>query len=95
MIGLAVGIAAGALQYWLLSKFTARITRGTVDSRAVLYGLAQFMLPLGVLIVVAFIRRQDLLWTAIGITGILIFGAVGKFVLKAFKAVSRGEDKRD
>ena len=91
MIGIAVGIIAGAIQYWLLAKFTARIARGGADIRTVLLGLAQFFLPLGVLIGMAFIRRQELLTTAIGITVILLFGAVGKVLLRGRQTSGRGE----
>jgi hypothetical protein len=93
MIGIAVGIIEGVVQYLLLLKFTSSISKGTIDTKAVLLGLLQFFLPMGVLIAMAFLRRSDLLWTAVGISVSLLICAVTKFVLGARKTRGR-EDKK-
>lgn len=90
MIGLFIGIAAGLIQFWLLSKFTKLITRGSMNPKCLLLGFSQFFLPMLVLIGVAFIRRQDLLLAAVGITATLVFGAITKNVIN--KRRSRGRE---
>lgn len=89
MIGLFIGIVAGAFQFWMLSIFTKAITSGLFSTKSVLFGLLQFFLPLGVLIGIAFIRRQDLLWAGIGITGSLIISAIAKYFINARKLRGR------
>jgi hypothetical protein len=82
MIGLAIGVAAGGVQFWLLSKFTARITSGAgMNLQATFFFIMQFLLPLGALIAVGFLRRSDLLPAALGIIGALIVGAILKYVI--------------
>jgi hypothetical protein len=89
MIGLAVGILAGAAQFWLLATFAKRLTSGAgINLKAVLLVLLQLLLPLAVLIAVGFLRRGDLLMTAVGIVGALLIGAFVKFGMNARK--SRG-----
>ena len=89
MIGLTVGIIAGGFQFWLLSKFTASITKGIVTIKSILIGLLQFFLPMGVLVGMAFIKQSDLLMTAVGITGSLIICAISKNVVNARKTRGR------
>lgn len=82
MIGLFVGIAAGGIQFWLLTKFTSRIASGTgLNLQATLLFILQFLLPLGVLLAVGFLRKGDLLTAALGIIASLIIGAVLKYVI--------------
>ena len=76
MIGLAVGLVAGVFQFWLLLKFTNHITSGNMSTSAVFLGLAQFLLPLAVLLCIGFLRRDELLYAGIGIVVPLITGAV-------------------
>lgn len=92
MIGLGVGIISGGIQFWLLTKFTTSITTGKLSGKSLLFGLLQFFLPMGVLVGMAFIKRSDLLWTAVGIVGTLIVCAVSKFVINARRTRGR-EDK--
>ncbi len=92
MIGLAVGVVSGVFQFWLLTKFTKGLTTGFVDISNILLGLAQFLLPMAVLVGVAFLRRQDLIWAATGIAGALIVGAVLKYVVFARKTRGRGNN---
>jgi hypothetical protein len=92
MLGLAIGVVAGVFQFWLLTKFTAGVTSGSVNISHVLLGLVQFFLPLGVLVGVAFLRQQDLIWTASGIAGALMIGAVLKYVVFTRKTRGRGNN---
>lgn len=90
MIGLAVGIVSGGLQFWLLSKFTQQVTKGTLTIQSILLGIAQFFLPLCVLLIIAFFRQQDLLFTGIGMSAALIISAVTNFVVKKRRTGGRG-----
>ena len=92
LIGLAVGIVSGGLQFLLLKNFTKRITGGSLTIRAILLGLLQFLLPLAVLVAIAFLRRQDLLLTGIGIIVALIAGAVVKYIVNARKKGESGDN---
>lgn len=94
VIGLAVGVAAGAVQFWLLTKFTRHVTGGTMTPLIVLLGFLQLMLPFGVLIGIAFLRRQDLLYAGIGISVALIGGLIVRFILMRLKKKA-GEDTND
>lgn len=93
MIGLAVGLVAGGIQFWLLSKFTKHISAGQINKKSITLGLLQFFLPMGVLVGTAFIIRQQLLWAGIGITAALLLGAVISFILNKRKA--RGREDTD
>lgn len=93
MIGLAIGIIAGGLQFWLLSQFTKLVSLGKLSPKCLALGLLQFFLPMGVLIGVAFIIRQDILWAGIGIAATLIISAVTKFVRTSLKV--RGREGTD
>jgi hypothetical protein len=93
MLGLVIGIIAGGFQFWLLSKFTKRVTGGSLTASAVLVGLAQFLLPFAVLIGMAFLRRQDLIWAAVGVTGALIGGVLIKFIMTRYHKRERGNEK--
>ncbi len=92
MIGLFIGIASGVFQFWLLLKFTTGITAGVVNIRHVLLGLVQFFIPIGVLVGVAFFRRQDLLFAGIGIAGALLISAFLKYAVNARKTRGRGNN---
>ncbi len=92
MIGLLIGAASGVLQFWLLARFVRAITAGSVNIKNMLLGLAQFFLPVGVLIGVAFIRREELLWAGVGIAGALLIGAVFKYWVLARKTGGRGNN---
>lgn len=92
LIGLGVGIVAGCLQFWLLSKFTKIVSSGSLKLKNVLVGLGQFFLPLIVLYGVALFRRHDLLWTGIGIIAALIAGAVIKYIVTT-RNLRGGRDK--
>lgn len=93
LIGLAIGVVAGGFQFWLLSKFTKLISTGQINKKCIALGILQFFLPMGVLVGVAFILRQDILWAGVGITASLLIGAVTRFVLNTRK--TRGREDTD
>jgi hypothetical protein len=76
MLGLAAGLLFGALQFWILWRFTGCIAGGSNGHLFMLLGLSQYLLPLLVLIVAAFFWFQELILTAIGLTVVPIIGAV-------------------
>lgn len=90
MIGLIIGILTGVGTYWLLSKFSTTMTQGTAPMKGSLYGILSFLLPMAALIAVAFIKRSDLLISAIGIIACLLASAVLKYMLGTRK--SRGRE---
>ena len=93
VIGLAVGVVAGGVQFWLLSKFTKLISTGQISKKCIAFGLLQFFMPMGVLVGTAFIIRQDLMWAGIGIAASLLIGAVISFVFNKRKL--RGREDTD
>ncbi|NLT38951.1 MAG: hypothetical protein GXX89_00655 [Clostridiales bacterium] len=94
MAGFAAGLTSGVVQFWLLSKFTRLVTGGGITPRAVLLGLTQLMLPLFVLLAVAFLRKQDLLYAGVGISVALIAGSLLKYILVRRKSKG-GENQND
>jgi hypothetical protein len=92
LIGLTVGILSGGVQFWLLARFTRMVTSGALRTLPVLLGLAQLLLPLSVLLAVAFLRRQDLLWTGTGIAGVLVFGGLIRFIVSTRKQEGGGDN---
>lgn len=93
MIGLAIGIVAGGVQFWLLSKFTKLISQGQINIKCITIGIFQFFLPMGVLLGMALIIRQELMWAGIGIAASLLIGSVIKFILDSRK--TRGREDND
>jgi hypothetical protein len=90
VIGFAVGVAAGAVQFWLLAKFTKRVTSGALSPSTILLGFLQLLLPIGVLLGVAILWREDILLTGVGITGALFVGVFVRFILMRQKKKPRG-----
>ena len=81
LIGLIIGAGSGVLQFFMLSRFTKAVTGGGLDKKAVLFGVCQFLLPLIVLLICAFLLRDALLWAAIGMVVVLVSFSFVKFVL--------------
>ena len=81
MIGLAIGAACGAVQYWMLSKFTSAIVGSALDIKSVLLAVAQFILPILVLLCCALLFPKGLMWSAIGIAAALIGCSFTRFML--------------
>ena len=76
MLGFAIGAVSGAIQFWLLSKFTRAVSRGVVNAKVMLFALSQFLFPMAVLSCCAIFLSQSLVWTGTGIAASLIGGAV-------------------
>ena len=79
-IGLIIGAVSGAAQFVMLARFTKAITGEGLDSKAMLIGVCQFMLPLVVLLGSAFLLPDSLMWAAIGMTVTLSALAVTRFL---------------
>jgi uncharacterized membrane protein len=88
LLGFFIGIVFGGLQLWTLHKFTFLVTHAGLDIKCILLGLLQLFIPFCVILGVALLRRQDILWTGIGITAVLFVGALIIF-LKNRKAKGR------
>ena len=80
LLGLIIGAVSGFLQFLMLAGFTKAITSGVIEKKAVLFGVAQFFLPLAVLLVCAFLLRDSLIWAAVGMTGVLVVFAFARFI---------------
>ena len=76
-----IAIAAGALQVWLLTRFTNAVMSGKVRVGTVFAGLAQFLLPLGVLVLPATrASRTGVVTMGVAMAATLIVGTVAVFV---------------
>jgi hypothetical protein len=92
MIGFAVGVVAGVLQFWLLSKFVNMVTGGSFNIKGVALGLIQFFLPVIILVGVGFLLREELLFCGIGIAAALLISSTAKFIAHTRKL--KGRDNR-
>lgn len=81
MLGLVIGAASGAVQFWMLLKFVNAVTGGILNTKAVLLGVFQFFLPLVVLLSCALLFPGSLLPAASGMAGALIICAVTRFLI--------------
>jgi K+ transporter len=96
VLGLLIGVVSGAVQFFLLARFTLSATSGKMGFSAVVYGLIQFFLPFAVLVLCAVFLRSDLIWAASGIAGTLIIASVVKFILERRSEKSaKGGDNGD
>ena len=82
LIGLVIGAASGFVQFWMLARFTKAVTGGGLDRKAVFLGVFQFFLPLAVLVACAFLLRDSLLWTGVGMAVSLSVPALIRYVVK-------------
>ncbi len=76
MIGFILGAAVGALQFFLLYRFTSAVTTKGMSIASVTPGIIQFFLPLAILVPVAFLLRSQLIFVGAGLAAALICGAV-------------------
>ena len=85
MLGFFIGAASGAVQFLLLSKFTAAITGGSVDNKAVILAVSQLFLPLIVLLGCALLHLGSLLWAGVGMAASLVICAAARFLFSLKK----------
>jgi hypothetical protein len=78
MAGFIMGTCCGLVQLWLLGKFTKAVTQGK-NIRVIFIVLKLLTLTLTLFLCALFIRDQ-LVWTATGITAGLVLGAFGQFI---------------
>ena len=80
MLGLIIGAASGAVQVWMLARFSKAVSGGALDKLTVLFGVCQFFLPLVVLLGCAFLLTSALLWAAVGMVAMLIGFSLIRFL---------------
>lgn len=92
MIGFLIGLAAGAVQFFVLSRFARLITSKDKMIQAVAMGLIQFFIPVAVLVATGFLAKSHLLSTALGIVAVLVVGAFTRLI---FSRKSRGREEKN
>ena len=80
MLGLFIGIVAGAFQFWMLTRLTRSITGGKFTVKTVPIALAQFLFPFAVLLGCAFLVTDGLIWAGAGLAVTLTVCAAVWFV---------------
>ena len=81
LLGVAIGVVSGVMQFFLLLKFTGSITGGKFSGKTVLFAITQFLFPFAILLLCAFFLNEELLMVGIGIAAALITCAVIRFIL--------------
>ena len=81
VVAVLIGIATGAVQFFLLYKFVTSVTGGKASTKTILFALTQFLFPFSILVICAFLLPNCLMWVGIGIASSLITCAVVRFVL--------------
>jgi len=89
LLGFIVGIVFGLLQIWALYKYTVLVVSKGISAKCILLGVLQFIMPFAVLVGVALLRRQDILWAGVGMSSCLVIGALIIFIKNRYK---RGRD---
>jgi hypothetical protein len=87
-IGILIGIPTGVVQFYLLFRFVTSVTGGKFGSKTIIFALTQILFPFAVLVTVAFLLPDSLMWTGISTGAALICSAIVRFVL-----TSRAKDK--
>lgn len=83
MIGFLVGFVCGLAELFLLVRLTSGIgKRGSAYTAAIFFAKVMvFGLSAAVVLLIA---KQQVIWYAAGVTGVLIFGSAGMFCKQAF-----------
>lgn len=79
--GFFIGLAAGLVHFYVLSRFTAMVTGGSFTMRTAALGIVQFLIPMAALLLCALLLRGQLLWAGIGMAGTLITSSTVKLIL--------------
>ena len=80
IVAVLVGIATGAVQFFLLFKFVTSVTGSKAGTKTLLFAVTQFLFPFTVLVIFAFLLPNNLMWAGIGIAASLITCAIVRFV---------------
>ena len=83
LLGLFIGVVAGAVQFFLLFKFVRNVTGGKMGSKTLLFAVTQFFFPFTILVICAFLLPESLMWVGIAMASSLIICSVIKFILTA------------
>jgi len=83
LIGLLIGIPAGALHAFLLAKFTDTLVK--TGTPPLLFGLGVAFLPPLILIPVALLWQEAILWVGIGMSAVLISYGFYAFIRRTRK----------
>lgn len=75
LIGFGIGLVCGAIELFLLKRLTLTLQQGkSLQTLGII--LLKMLLYAGSLVPVALFFRNDLVWCGVGITSVLIIGAV-------------------
>ena len=85
MIGFILGLIGGALELYLLTRMVKSVTGGVTGKTALLL-LLKFLTLAASFTAVILIKRTDLIWCAVSMTGVLIVGSVILFLSKNSRA---------
>ena len=80
IIAVVVGIATGAVQFFLLYNFITSVTGGKTGTKTLIFAITQFIFPFAILVICAFLFPNSLLWAGIGMASSLIICAVIRFI---------------
>lgn len=92
VLGLIIGAAVGAVQFLMLSRFTAKVTEsaknaardnteGGMGGGFMLTGIFQWILPFAALILVGLFYRDALMWAGVGMATVLIVSVIVKIIM--------------
>ena len=84
-MGVIVGLLCGGAQFFILYKMVTKIASGAVSPFVILFGAGQFLLPMAVLLAVAFLDSSQLLGCGIAIAATLILCSVGFLLVRKKK----------
>ena len=95
IIAVLIGLATGAVQFFLLYKFVTTVTGSKVSNKTIIFALTQFLFPFAVLVICAFLLPHSLMWVGIGIGVSLVTCAIIKFLVKPKKKdLTKAEKKK-
>jgi len=80
IVAVAVGIATGAVQFFLLYKFVTSVTGGRTGIKTLIFAVTQFLFPFAILVILAFLLPNNLIWAGVGIAASLITSAILRFI---------------
>lgn len=88
MIGILIGVLAGALQLFLLYRLTKAIGGGGKNGFIALFAAVQFFVPAAALLLCALLFPDKLIHCGVSLVAVLITGALTIFF------ISKGREKK-